>query len=638
MADGTPDQPRKNKQMAATRKHQRARNAAALLAALMLAACGGSGPGSNAPDPGAGAPPQEFGESTVVETGYITVSDGTRLRYHMQRAADAPPGPVVMQYDGYDSGTGGYFSDIPDVKARLMRIGYTMLGVSVRGTGCSSGAFDLFDPQWAVDGAEAVEWAAVQPWSNGNIGMIGYSYPGIMQLFVAAQQPPHLRAIAPSNVIFDLYRDVGSPGGILNAAFASLFTVQQQVPGVLGIPEALAQGDPECVVNHALNRLAYQAFVIGGLQSPHVDGPFDWQARSPATTAARIEVPVLNITYWQDEQTGSRIGGLLEAGGLLDVLGLENTWAMMSNGNHDLTFAHPLHSQALIQFYEHYLRGVDNGWEKTPRIQILHELDAAEQQPSWITSFNQVPSPRPATLYLREEGLLGNEPPSAAEAGDTYVYPLPSTPTNPLPDPAPPLDQLWSLPAPDAGRVVYTTPALAQDLQLLGSASLDLWLRSTASDTDIQATITEVRPDGQEVYVARGWLRASKRALDEGRSTPTRPFQMHTEASVKMLTPGEPTFMRLEVFPFAHRFRAGSALRVIIDGPLATTGDWGPFFTPAPSLNTVLHDPEHPTRLVIGVLEDKPIRPAAVPCGSLANQPCRRSIAEVPPGSIVVRP
>jgi len=475
-----------------------------LLAALTLSGCGGSDDDDTRNrGSGSGSPSAEFGESTVTETGYITVSDGTRLRYHMQRLEQAPPGPVVMQYDGYDAGTGGYFSDIPEVKDRLMRKGYSILGVSVRGTGCSSGEFDLFVPKWAADGAEAVEWAAKQPWSDGNIGMIGYSYPGIMQLFVAAQRPPHLKAIAPSNVILDLYRDVGSPGGIPNGAFTALFTVQQQVPGALGIPEALDQGDPECAVNYLANRLAYRSFAVDGVQSPHIDGSFGWRERSPANTASRIDVPALHINYWQDEQTGSRIGGLLEPGGLLSVLGLDQTWTVMSNGNHDLTWSHPLHSDLLVQFYEHYLRRVDNDWESTPHVQILHELDATEQQPSWITRFNALPEPQPAALYLREAGVLANEPPATAEAGDSYVYPMPSTATNPLPDSTDILHQLWHLPAPDQGRVVYTTPALKHDIQLLGSASLDLWLSSTADDTDIQATLTEVRPNGQEVYVAR---------------------------------------------------------------------------------------------------------------------------------------
>lgn len=610
-----------------------------LLAALTLAGCGGSD-SNDVFNPGSGSGGQggEFGESTITETGYIEVTDGTRLRYHMQRLEDAPPGPVVMQYDGYDAGTGSYFSNIPEAKERLMQLGYSILGVSVRGTGCSSGGFDLFDPQRAIDGAEAVEWAAIQPWSDGNVGMMGYSYPGIMQLFTAGQQPAHLKAIAPSNVIFDLYRDVGSPGGIPNGAFTALFTAQQQAPGALGIFEAIAQADPECFANYLANRTAYQSFAVEGVQSPHIDGSFGWHERSPATTAANINVPVLHINYWQDEQTGSRLGGLLEPGGLLSVLDLNKTWSVMSNGNHDLTWSHPLHVELLVEFFEHYLRGVNNGWESTPHILILHELDAAELQPSWITQYNQLPEPRPATLYLREGGILANEAPTTAEAGDSYAYPVPSTPTNPLPDPADILHQLWSLPAPDAGRVVYTTPALAEDVQLLGSASVDLWLSSTADDTDIQATLTEVRPDGQEVYVARGWLRASKRALIEARSTATRPFQDHSEATVEMLTPVEPTFMRLEIFPFGHRFRAGSALRLIIDGPVTTTGDWGAFLNPTPSMNTVLHDAEHSTKLVIGVMEDDQQRPEALPCGELANQPCRSSIADVPEGNLVITP
>ncbi len=603
------------------------------LAMLSLAGCRSAGE-NNTRNPA--PPPVEYRGTVITETGYITVADGTRLRYHMQRYEEAPPGPVVMQYDGYDAGTGTYFSNIPEAKATLMERGYSILGVSVRGTGCSSGGFDLFVPQWGVDGAEAVEWAAAQPWSDGNVGMMGYSYPGIMQLVTAAQQPPHLKAIAPSNVIFDLYRDVGSPGGIPNGAFTALFTVQQQAPGALALPDAIAQADPECIANYLTNRLAYQSFLVDGIQNPHLDGDFGWADRSPATTAANIDVPVLNVTYWQDEQTGSRLGGLLEPGGLFHTLGLEKTWTFLSNGNHDLSWSHPRHSAALVDFFEHYLRGIDNGWENTPRIQVLHELDATELQPSWVTTFNQLPQPRPARLYLRDEGRLAMDAPGPAESGDSYTYPVISANTNPLPDSTDILHQLWSLPAPDFGRVVYTTPALDEDLQLLGSASLDLWLSSTATDTDIQATITEVRSDGQEVYVARGWLRASKRALDESRSTPTRPFQDHTSATVSMLQANTPTFMRLEIFPFAHRFRAGSSLRLIIDGPVGITGDWGAFLTPIPSINTVRHDAEHPSQLVIGVLEDRVQRPTPVACGELANQPCRRSIAPVPEGSLTL--
>jgi len=109
--------------------------------------------------------------------------------------------------------------------------------------------------------------------------------------------------------------------------------------------------------------------------------------------------------------------------------------------------------------------------------------------------------------------------------------------------------------------LAYTSAPLAQDLVAAGPASLDLWLQSTGSDADIQATITEIRPDGQETYVQRGWLRASHRAEDPAQSTVLRPYQTHISTDVRPLPTG-PEFMRVEVFPFTHAFRAGSRLRV----------------------------------------------------------------------------
>lgn len=607
-----------------------------LLLATSLGACGGARFRSDDTAQAAQLQVPDYGSQSRVEEGYIELPDGVRLRYHMERADAAPPGPVLLQYDGYDAGTGGYFSDIPAVKSTLMRRGYTMLGVSVRGTGCSSGGFSLFDPQWAVDGAYAVEWAAQQGWSDGAIGMMGYSFPGITQLFVAAQQPAHLRAIAPSNVLIDLYRDVGSPGGIPNGAFSTLFTAQQQAPGGLGLPQAIAQGDAECLRNAINNLAAYEAFVVNGLFSPHIDGAFGWAERSAMSTLAQIDVPVLNVHYWQDEQTGSRLGGLLEDGGLLSVLDSKRTWSVMSNGNHDLSWEHPLHSQMLIDFFEHYLRGVANNWQQTPHLQVLHEMSRVDLQPQWVTPYDRLPQPQPQTLYLRADGQLATTPAPGDATPREYVYPLLSTSTNPLPGSAPGLDFLWQLPAPAAGRLVWTTPALAQDWQLLGSASLDVWLSSTAPDTDLQVTLSEVRPDGEEVYVSRGWLRASKRALDSRRSTATRPFHDFTQATVENLVPGQPTVLRVEVFPFAHRFRSGSALRLIVDAPLALTGDWGGLFRPLPAVNTVWQGGEFDSKLVIGRVPDPVPRPAALDCADLLNQPCRDSIEPVPAGLLSI--
>jgi uncharacterized protein len=195
--------------------------------------------------------------------------------------------------------------------------------------------------------------------------------------------------------------------------------------------------------------------------------------------------------------------------------------------------------------------------------------------------------------------------------------------------------RLWSQPVPPGGAAVWTTPALGHDLEVLGPASADIWLRSTGTDTDLQVTVTEVRPDGQETYVARGWLRASHRALDHSRSTGTYPVQTHLQGDSAPVKPGVPTLMRVEVFPFNHVFRAGSSLRLIVDTP-SQTGGWGFKVLPTPVTNTVLHDTKHPSRLVLGVLSGARAKNALARCGTLLNQPCRPDPYSVPPGRLTL--
>jgi uncharacterized protein len=143
-------------------------------------------------------------------------------------------------------------------------------------------------------------------------------------------------------------------------------------------------------------------------------------------------------------------------------------------------------------------------------------------------------------------------------------------------------------------------------------------------------TITEVRPDRQETYVARGWLRASQRKLDPELSTVTRPYQTQQQSDVQLLTPLSPVLARVEVFPFDHVFRAGSAIRMIVDTP-SQTGGWNFLLRPTAAQNTILHDRDHPSRLVLGVLRGHRARASLPACNTLLNQPCRPSAYPVPP-------
>jgi hypothetical protein len=185
----------------------------------------------------------------------------------------------------------------------------------------------------------------------------------------------------------------------------------------------------------------------------------------------------------------------------------------------------------------------------------------------------------------------------------------------------------WKVPQTPGGYVAYTSGALTEDVEVFGPGSVDLWLASTAPDLDLQVTLSEIRPDGQETYVGRGWLRASHRALDSGRSTDLRPWHTHREADAEPLDTLTPTPMRVELRPNGHVFRAGSAIRIYVESPTGQTGLAGFAVHPIPAGNQVFHQPGMTSRLVLGRV---PGATAAAPlpaCDTLQSQPCRPVVA-----------
>ena len=181
----------------------------------------------------------------------------------------------------------------------------------------------------------------------------------------------------------------------------------------------------------------------------------------------------------------------------------------------------------------------------------------------------------------------------------------------------------------------FMTEPLDEDATLLGTSRADLWISSTAEDTDLEVTITEVREDGTEFLVQSGWQRASFRALDEEASTDLRPVPTFDEADQEPLVPGELTEVAVEIFPVAHVFRAGSSIRVTIDSPGASRARWQ-FATieTAGESNTVATSADHPSRLTLPLASvSAPGTPP--PCPSLRAQPCRtfEPVQNTPAGS-----
>jgi len=626
--------------------------------------------------------------------GYIPMSDGVTLKYQVllpdpDRWGDGPY-QMVMDYSGYIPAQTIY----DGLRDRFRESGYAVVGLNIRGSHCSGGYFDYFEPRQSLDGKEAIEYLtgyapadvytkepvpqALQGKLGNKLAMVGKSYPGITQLFVAAQQPKGLAAIVPGHVFGDLYRDVPFPGGILNATFAGAWSGQRAAETMYSgwAWWAANQSDTRCAENQVghIPNTPFNPFVQALYNQ--FDGPLFWE-RSPWYWADKIDVPTLLVESWQDEQVGSRATHLIERfrPGL--------PWKFLAaNGDHGEYYGEQMLPH-IWRFLEYTLRGSDfvpgnfhevrgyeggarNDWIAAmnfpsataeeywaeDRVIINFENGArGDRAAAWTETFSTWPPAEttPDRYTMRADGSLSTQPhPDAVpairnEAANArlagaidYVYApyagtqerggqgvgVPVRPVDAVPRSVTPGD--WTRKPPQGTFARFTTEALTEDKMMAGTGSVDLYVSSTAPDTDIEVTLTEVRPDGQEVFVQKGWLRASHRLEDPRYSTELRPFQSHKLGDSAPLIPGHPTLTRVEIFPFAHMFRAGSKIRVWVNAPNILPDLWGFAALPTTAVNTIYTSSFYPSSIALPVIAGRSARVAEYPaCGSLRNQPCR---------------
>ena len=577
-------------------------------------------------------------------SGYLTAPDGATLHYSVLLPKNHGRFPVIMNYSGYDPGSiggkayqAGYTAMWPKLDAALLEAGYAVVGVNIPGTGCSGGPLHFFDSSWGTDGAAAVEWAGTQPWSTGSVGMDNWSFAGLSQIFVAEQDPLHLRAIAPGMVVADPSRDVGYPGGVQNTLFPEAWWLYIRTMWKFAAASAKAEHDTQCLENIARHEAEgeHENPVTLGEEEPFVT------ERNVETwrSASKINVPVFSVEDWQDEATGVR-GGFYQS-----QLDPAKTWYLGTNGRHDIYVSSRLR-ELLIAYFNHFVKGEKNGFEKGPHAWLWQDTSAPgaplsndeqleEARPGWVTTFKHLPiRVTPVTLSLRSQGRLTHAPATEGEGADSFAYPNPGPAVNADLSTG---EAQWqsNLPAPGS-TPVYTTPALAKDYTTFGPASANLWVSTTTPDADVQVTLTEVRPDGSELYVQRGWLRLSQRAVDAELSSPLSPFHPQTAESVQYMQPGVPALARVELEKFSHTFRAGSSIRIWIDTP-SETGEWAFRTLTTPGTVSILHDAAHPSGLVLGLLGSKPAPVAAAACNALVGEPCRTSTVPVPAGKEALR-
>ncbi|MFN8052228.1 MAG: CocE/NonD family hydrolase [Acidimicrobiales bacterium] len=554
---------------------------------------------------------------------------------------------------------------------------FATVSVQIRGSGCSGGAFDLFGLPTIYDGYDAIETVAAQPWVTGHkVGMVGISYSGYSQLFVGGTRPPHLAALAPMSVTDDLYDGIGFPGGIFNTGFAKGWLTERQSDGRPG-PEGgqswakaeIAAGDTACLANQALHGQARDGLKI--LSKVEFREPALFDDRVPGEWAKRIDVPTFLVGGLQDEQLGSHWAHVIPA--LADN---PDTWVTMYNGNHNdalqpavlsrwveflnlfvadripsipdgvrgfagLLFDQISHVPAIPLAQSRFAKMTDvdaarNLFRLDPRIRVLLDVGGGSLGPGALQPVWEITSPTwpmPDTVatrwYLGADGALTSTAPTTVDS-ESYVADPAARPATSLSKDTPQrfADEVnnWT-PVADGKGLAWVSAPLTSDVVIAGTSSLDLAVKAEQPDVDIQATLSEVRPDGQETYVETGWLRASHRALDEKRSTELDPEPTHQAKDSSPLPSDHTAPMRISINPVVHAFRAGSRIRVTVQAPGGDRPLWT-FDTDRSGTNkvTVVSSSVTPSSLALPVVAGRVAGAPLPACDTLRGQPCRRYV------------
>lgn len=628
-------------------------------------------------------PDASFYSATRMRSGlnYVPMRDGITLAATVrppigQSLADGPF-PTLIEYSGYQvaapndpvvnkiatalglpadplSPTGE-----TDVGGLLMRLaGYAVVSVQIRGSGCSGGEADLFDLPTRLDGYDIVETVAAQRWvRHGHVGLVGISFSGFSQLGVAATRPPSLAAMAPLSYTGSLY-DIAHPGGIFNDGFARSWMAERvrnarpaPDPGALAYANELVRRDPICRANQRLRLQTRDGDDIIRSQDTFVA---DYERRDFRRFMSQIEVPTFASLQFEDEETSAY--ALLDAETILGAN--DRVWLNVSNGHHNDSVT-PETITELFEFLDIYvarrppeakllvtlltdlifgdgsvrpplptfsptLNAARANFEARPRVKVLLELprgskSGANTGSRWSFRADSFPVPGSVerTWYLGDGGTLSDAPGEAAVA----EY---------RPDPSARRNTTIGLGAsgfsweqvPTGNGVGFVTDVLSEDVVALGPVGASIQLSSSATDTDLGLTLSEVRPDGSEMLVGVGVQRASAREVDPARSSATVPaFTQRTRIPLD----GSITEVPVQILPLGHVLRAGSRLRLSISAVGGDHERWA-FDAVDPdggvTTNRVHLGGATPSSITLTVLPRTGYPASLLPCPS-AGKPCR---------------
>jgi uncharacterized protein len=422
--------------------------------------------------------------------------------------------------------------------------GYAVVRVDSRGAGRSPGYLDHNNARENRDFHDCIEWTAAQPWCSGKVGLNGISYYAASQWRAAALKPPHLAAMCVWEGWVDYYRDSVRHGGIActfrkNWQEMQVKTVQHG-RGERG-PKSPVTGEfacgPETLPEEALAK--NRADMWEGVLKYPLIGPYYHERTGDLS---KVTAPLLSAANWGGQGLHPR--GNFEG---FARSASKQKWLEVHGGSHWAPFYTDYGVRLQKRFFDHFLKGKRNGWDKQPRVtlQVRHpgEKFVERHENEWPLART-----RWTPFHLDPQGMRLSPEPARAARSLTY-------------------DGLGE-------GVTFSTLPLAQEMEITGPIALKLWMSSSTADADIFAVLRVYDPGNREVVfqgaldphtpIAQGWLRASQRKLDLGLSLPYRPYHTHDEK--QPLTPDEVYALDIEIWPTCIVVPGGYRVALTIRG------------------------------------------------------------------------
>jgi uncharacterized protein len=567
--------------------------------------------------------------AVIVQNGVpMKTRDGVTLYSDIYRPKADGKFPVILMRTPYDKSVGWAVAPAYQVATH----GYVVIVQDVRGRFTSEGEWYPFRHE-SDDGYDAVEWAAARPYSNGKVGMTGGSYVGATQMLAAIAHPPHLAGICPVVTASNYHDGWTYQGGALEQWFDQNWTTQLATNTLWRLiaknTDALLAAPVLPLTNYpAFNYTSLPAgadataqlapYYLDWLAHPNYDEY--WKQWSIEEHFSDIQVPALHIGGWYDIFVGGTLRNYMgiKAHGGTDAA-RNGQRLLIQIGGHagfgrrigDVEFGDEAVKFPPTDWYDYLFKGVQNEFAtdgpsaaaKPVHIFVMG-ANAYHQESDWPP-----PEAKPTRYFLHSGGTANS---LLGDGGLSLLPPKKETPDKFTYDPANPVSTIGGSlccdaehyePGPRDQRaaenrhdvLVYSTKPLTEDLEVTGPVTLELWARSSAVDTDFTAKLVDVSPSGFAMNLTDGVLRMRYRDSQE---------------KPELMNPDQVYKVSVDLWATSNVFKKGHIIRLEVsssnfprfDRNLNTGADQATSREFVSAINTILHDDEHPSALVVPVM------------------------------------